>query len=111
MVQTFLALKPRKWWCPGGLPPVVPVAAATPDDTAVADDVANVVLPFPTFPAAVDVTDAAVIEAEVAVSFPTFAVLVAEDATLLAPVPSGLIEPLKIAYSKRSIRVHNGTID
>jgi hypothetical protein len=110
MAQTFLAFKPRKWWCPGGLPPVVPVAVATPDTAAAADDVANVALPFPTFPVAVDVTPAAVLVAEVAVAFPTLAVLVAEVA-VLAPASPGLMEPLKIACSKRLGRVHNGSID
>jgi hypothetical protein len=48
--------------------------------------------------------------AEVAVAFPALAVLVAEVA-VLAPAPPGLMEPLKIACSKRSGQVHNGSID
>jgi len=84
MAQTFLAFMPRNRWCPGCLPPV--------------------------FPVAVDCTPAAVPVAEVAVAFPALAVLVAEVA-VLAPAPPGLMEPLKIACSKRSGQVHNGSID
>jgi hypothetical protein len=62
--------------------------------------VANVLLPFPTFPAAEDVTATVVLVAEVAVAFPALAVHVAGADVLLAPEPPGLMEPLKICWLK-----------